>query len=69
MFKVNNKNTRMVLTPLVSFWCHSFKHISQPVQVFLLLTLNRQLPARLDVENSKKIPYCSRFTLSLFFIT
>ena len=37
MFKVNNKDTRTTIV--------SFEHISHLVLVFLLLTLNMQLPA------------------------
>ena len=45
MLKVNNKYTRT--TPLKSFWglIANFEHISHLFLVFLLLTLNTQLPA------------------------
>ena len=43
MFKVNNKVTRT--TPLALTFIVNFEHISHLVLVFLLLTLNMQLPA------------------------
>ena len=47
MFKVNNKDTRTTPVGLVSFF--NFEHISHLVLVFLLLTLNMQMPAGLFV--------------------
>ena len=50
LLKVNNRNTR---TRCEMF---NFKHISQLALVFLLLTLNMQLPAvsELTLRNNKK---------------
>ena len=60
MFKVNNRNTRtrreicsklIIKTPERRHWRRyfvfivNFEHISHLVQLFLLLTLNMQLPA------------------------
>ena len=50
MFKVNNKDTRSI--SLMSFCCFivNFKHILHRFLVFLLLTLNKQMLARLFAE-------------------
>ena len=50
MFKVNNKDTRIVFIV-------DFEHISHLVLVFLLLTLNMQLPAGMkDNVNKENLP-------------
>ena len=46
MFKVNNKDTRTV----------NFEHISHLVLVFLLLTLNMQMPAAFTWKVSRLFP-------------
>ena len=43
MFKFNNKDTRT--TPRSGVFIVNFEHISHLVLVFLLLTLNMELPA------------------------
>ena len=48
MFKVNNKDTRMTA------FIVNFEHISLLVLVFLLLTLNMQLPTGLQLRNSSR---------------
>ena len=68
LLKVNNRNTRVrcgicskliIKTPERRHWYRSgvfivnFEHISQLVLVFLLLTLNMQLPAGYDPNKSE----------------
>ena len=43
MFKINNKET------ISAVFIINFEHISHLVLVFLLLTLSRQMPARLHI--------------------
>ena len=54
MFKVNNKDTRTTLSVVAKrrsgVFIVNFEHISHLVLVFLLLTLNMQLPAGMSVE-------------------
>ena len=44
MFKVNNKDTRATQWRRSDVFLINFEHISHLVPVFLLLTLNMQLP-------------------------
>ena len=50
MFKFNNNDTRTML--LKSFWCIivNFEHISHLFLVFLLLTLNKQMLAKMPLK-------------------
>ena len=65
MLKINNRNTRTrcvicskltIKTPEQYQWCRSgffignFEHISRLILLFLLLTLNRQMPTVYDVQ-------------------
>ena len=47
MFKVNNKDTEQCQWRRSSVFIVSFEHISHLALVFLLLTLNKQMPAGL----------------------
>ena len=59
MFKVSNKDTRDLVSLLLTL------NISHFVLVFLLLTLNMQLPARLLLQS--KMPGCIQFSKMNFF--
>ena len=84
MFKVNNKDTRTTLcskltikTPERRQWRRSgvfivnFEHISHLVLVFLLLTLNMQLPAGYGLNNQVNFSLRMRdsLTKNIYFVT
>ena len=67
LLKVNNRNSRIrceICSKLTIHFIVNFEHISHLILVFLLLTLNMELPA--GYMHFFSLPICKMFIISLF---